>query len=89
MALLKEIQNPDSGVVTNYHKVNRVTVYNGGMNCEVDSYVSQEFRQNGASVETRTYYFDVTIEEEESMGARQLAYAKLKETPKWEGAEDC
>ena len=29
------------------------------------------------------------IEEEESMGIRQLAYKKIKELPDWADAEDC
>ena len=89
MALLKECKDSYTGVVTNYHKISKVMLLNGVMHCGLDSYVSQEYRSTGTNVNSQSYHFTITVEEEESMGIRQLAYKKIKELPEWEGAEDC
>jgi hypothetical protein len=89
MAILKEKVNHLSGAITNYHKISSVTIQSDSMYFVVDSYASRAYREEGRAIESRTHYFDCTIEEEESMGARQLAYTKLKTLDDYAGAEDC
>lgn len=89
MALCKEKIDPNTGVVTNYHRIYSATVREDTLHCMLSSYVSKDYRQNGESTNIETFYFPITVEEEESMGIRQLAYKKIKELPEWEGAEDC
>ena len=89
MALLKEKINPQTGVVTNYHKIAGTNLRDGRLDCFVESYVSKEFRMNGYNADHYVFDFKISIEEEESMGIRQLAYKKIKEMPEWADAEDC
>ena len=88
MALLNNITS-SRGVVTTYHKVNEVCVNNGNMFCQVNSYVSKDYRDLGRPAEYLHFEFQITVEEEESMGIRQLAYKKIKELPEWSEAVDC
>ena len=100
MALLKEIMN-DKGVVCKYHKIEEVFLSENRLTVKIGSYTSQEYREKEKDAEATGYFngknvvehlvhcFDTTIEEEESMGIRQLAYNKLKTLPEWEDAEDC
>ena len=89
MALFKEKVNPKTGAVSTYHKIAYASVLDDILQCEVASYASKEFREHGKSLEKIIFDFNITVEEEESMGIRQLAYKKLKELPEWEDAEDC
>jgi hypothetical protein len=79
----------EQGYVTNYHKFTEVTVSDSTLIGLLTSYVSKEYRELGKPAIHRNYHFSITIEEEESMGIRQLAYKKLKELPEWADAEDC
>ena len=89
MALLKSFID-GAGVTTNYHKINQVTVNNNKVLCIMSSYISKECRDlNYSEVNNRTFQFDITVEEEESMGIRQLCYKKIKELEQWADAEDC
>lgn len=86
----------ENGIHTEYHKISEVIV-NTSRDTEkeskllikVDSYVSQAYRTTAsAPASSKMYQFDITVEEEESMGIRQLAYNKLKELTEWEGVLD-
>lgn len=88
MALNKNITS-DCGLVCSYHKVESVTISGNRMNCIMQSYVSKDYRDLERPADHRFFDFDITIEEEESMGARQLAYKKIKELDEWSDAEDC
>ena len=88
MALLNSITST-RGVTTTYHKVNEVTVHNGNMHCQVNSYVSKDYRELERPADYLHFEFSITVEEEESMGIRQLAYKKIKELPEWSEAVDC
>ena len=88
MALCKEIIT-NQGYATNYHKITEVSLSDGTLTCLLTSYVTKEYRDLERPAARRNYYFDVSIEEEESMGIRQLAYKKLKELEEWADAEDC
>lgn len=88
MALSKPIVT-SQGYTTNYHKIIEVTLSGNSLIGILASYVSQEYRDLERPAEHKTYYFSVSIEEEESMGIRQLAYAKLKTLTEWQDAEDC
>ena len=88
MALQKEIVSRE-GFVTTYHKVNEVSVRDNSLNCVVNSYVSHEYRELDRPADRRFFDFEITIEEEESMGIRKLAYAKIKELEDWSDAIDC
>lgn len=88
MALLKN-RTDDRGITTTYHKVDNVSLNDGRLHFLVRSYVSKEYRQNASEVDTLNYFFNITTEEEESMGIRQLCYSKLKTLEAWSDAEDC
>lgn len=88
MALLKQIID-ENGIVTNYHKVSHVNLQNDILTCTLDSYVSEDYRELEKSADSSIYRFKITIEEEESMGIRQLCYKKIKELEDWSDAEDC
>ena len=88
MALCKEVVTKE-GYITNYHKFTEVTVLDDKLIGELSSYVSREYRNLNRPAHTKIYCFEIKIEEEESMGIRQLAYKKLKELEEWADAEDC
>lgn len=89
MALSKQIIASETGATTNYHKIFSVFLKNNHLYVDLKSYTSKEYRDNGSCISETSYTFKITIEEEESMGVRQLAYKKLKELPEWKDAEDC
>ena len=88
MALNKEIVN-GSGVTTTYHRIDHVSITDNQMHCSVLSYVSSFYRDLDKAVDSSVYTFDISLEEEESMGIRQLCYSKLKELEFWSDATDC
>ena len=57
----------------------------------VKSYVSEDYRRvsEDNSVSSRDYNFRVTLAEVSETPVLELAYAKLKAEPNFEGAEDC
>ena len=99
MALKKLITKPN-GISTEYHKIAHVGLsdrngehpYNSETPITIDvmvrSYLNEEYRQNGHSIEVKSYWFELT-DEEEKQGIREVAYTKLKTLPEFEGAEDC
>lgn len=88
MALYKSITD-EKGVITTYHRVANATLRNSELSCILDSYVSQDYRELEKPADSHYYSFSITVEEEESMGIRQICYKKIKEMPEWEGAVDC
>ena len=95
MALSKAFTN-DLGVTTNYHKVSRASIseFSGlragtFLSFDINSYVSKAYRDQNKPADTSNFRFEITLEEEESMGIRALCYTKLKETDEWKDAEDC
>ena len=88
MAVCKK-QVSEQGYETNYHKFTEVTVSEDTLIGLLTSYVTKEYRDLEKPALRKNYYFTISIEEEESMGVRQLAYKKLKELPEWADAEDC
>lgn len=88
MALNKQLVN-NNGVVTNYHRVSHVSLDNNILHCSVDSYVSSEYRELEKHADTSHFSFNITIEEEESMGIRALCYTKIKGLKDWADAADC
>ena len=88
MALTKALTN-EKGVVTNYHKVSNVQLRNNILTCLIDSYVSKDYREAEQSADSSMFIFDITVEEEESMGIRALCYSKIKALSSWADATDC
>ena len=88
MALTKALTN-EKGVVTNYHKVSSVQLRNNTLTCLIDSYVSKDYRDAERSADSSMFRFDITVEEEESMGIRALCYSKIKALEPWADATDC
>ena len=88
MALCKTVLTKQ-GYETNYHKISELSIYDNTIDCVVSSYVSKEYREKQMTADRKGYSFEITVEEEESMGIRQLAYKKLKELPEWADAENC
>ena len=88
MALSKELVNK-KGIVTNYHKISHVDLRDSTLHCMIDSYVSRDYRDAEQSADSSMFSFDITVEEEESMGIRALCYNKIKSLEAWADAEDC
>lgn len=87
MALLKNIKT-DQGFIISYHKISQLSLQDNTLMCHIESYVSKEYRDLERPAQSDFYSFEITVEEEESMGIRQLAYKKIKELPEWADAED-
>ena len=77
------------GFTTEYHKISNASVRENTLTCSVDSYVSKDYRELERPADHSFFHFDITVEEEESMGIRQLCYKKIKELPEWANAIDC
>lgn len=88
MALMKE-KVDERGIVTNYHKIGGVSLRDGNLYFDIESYPSVEYRKTARPASVSHHYFNLTVEEEESMGIRQLCYAKLKAEADWADAQDC
>jgi hypothetical protein len=88
MALAKELTN-EKGIVTNYHKISSVDLRDNWLYCRVESYVSKDYRDAEQSADSSMFTFDITVEEEESMGIRALCYTKIKALDEWADATDC
>jgi hypothetical protein len=90
MALNKDYVNKQE-LVTLYHRVNNVMFRDGVLKCTLFSYPSQEIREAAKNrpMTITNFTFNITAEEEESMGIRALCYKKIKELPDWADAEDC
>ena len=88
MALLKALTN-EKGIVTNYHKIGVATLRDNILNCVVDSYVSKDYRDAEQQADSSMFRFNISVEEEESMGIRALCYSKIKALESWADAEDC
>ena len=88
MALLKDQIN-EQGVCTKYHRISVVSLNNGILLCRLNSYVSKDYRELEKPAKITNFHFPITVEEEESMGIRQLAYKKIKAHKEWIDAEDC
>lgn len=88
MALQKNIISHE-GFTTSYHKIADVSLSDNSLNCTINSYVSQEYRELERPADRKFFDFEITLEEEESMGIRKLAYKKIKELESWADAIDC
>jgi hypothetical protein len=88
MALAKELTN-EKGVVTNYHKISNASLSAGQLRCRIESYVSKDYRDLGQPADSCMFNFDITVDEEESMGIRALCYNKIKALDTWADATDC
>ena len=88
MALSKQITN-ENGITTCYHRISHVSLQDSTLTCLVESYVSKDYRESENYADSCVFNFDITVEEEESMGIRQLCYAKLKTLKQWTEAADC
>ena len=88
MALLLQKTSPE-GFTTEYHKVSDATVRENLLSCSMNSYVSKDYRELERPADHSFFHFSITVEEEESMGIRQLCYKKIKELPEWADAVDC
>lgn len=102
MALNKSITQTN-GITTEYHKITSVNLVdrNGRfpvsdeqelplqIDVALTSFLNKEYRETGHSINTSVYNFHITQEEEESMGIRKLAYAKIKTLEIFADAEDC
>lgn len=88
MALQKDIVSHE-GFTTNYHKIEEINLHDNILNIVVNSYVSREYREFERPADQQSFNFEITLEEEEAMGIRKLAYTKIKELPDWKDAEDC
>lgn len=89
---LKKTFVKENGISTSYHKISNVTLRSAeelSLWIQVTSYLNEEYREKEQEIETLFYTFDITKEEEDSMGTRKLAYAKLKTLEEWADAEDC
>lgn len=91
MALQKTILE-SNGVITSYHRLGNVTLgHDKILTCTLESYVDKEYARQSRN-RVSAYYFtfkNVSLEEEESTGIRELAYNKIKQEEAWHSAVDC
>lgn len=91
MALQKIILE-NNGIITSYHRLGNVTLdHDKILTCTLESYVDKEYSYDSAN-RVDAYYFifeNISIEEEENSGIRELAYNKIKQEKAWRDAEDC
>ena len=88
MAIEKEYID-DRWVITNYHKICVASVRDNNLTFDLWSFPNIDYRKTARAATITSHHFEITIEEEESMGIRQLCYTKLKTDPSWADAEDC
>lgn len=91
MALQKNLLG-SNGVVTTYHRVEDVFfTHDRSLSCTMNSYVSKEYANIPYNrVDSSHFSFDdISIEEEESVGIRKLAYTKIKHLDQWKDSIDC
>lgn len=93
MALRKTITDPQ-GNTTTYHRVGHIsfipTRYRPcRVTFELLSFATADFKVPNRPLSGFRYTFDVSSDEESSMGIRTLCYTKLKELEEWADAEDC
>ena len=88
MALAK-VFTDEKGISTSYHKIREATLTADRLYCSLESYVSKDYRDANKPAGFKSFTFDVTLEEEESMGIRALCYTKIKALSTWEDATDC
>jgi hypothetical protein len=86
---LSKVKTNATGITTTYHRVNDVILQDNSLNCSLCSYVSQEYREANRPADYSHFEFEITLEEEESMGIRKLCCKKIKELPEWAEAADC
>lgn len=79
----------NQGFATEYHKISDLSLNGSNLFCLLNSYVSKEYRDLERPADYNHFHFNITVEEEESMGIRQLCYKKIKELPEWAEATDC
>lgn len=58
------------------------------VNCNVNSYTSEEYRQKGAENYVEKDFFSCDLSEAEMANVYSSIYGKLKESEKFSGAED-
>lgn len=99
MALNKTLIQ-DNGITTSYHKVTRATFIDSNgehpseeyiplrLQVNVTSFLNEDYRKTGYSINSEIYTFDITAADEE-LGIRKLAYTKLKALDAFADAEDC
>ena len=91
MALQKNILETN-GVTTTYHRIENVFLgHDRTLSCVLASYVTADFANASRNkINSNHFSFEnVSVEEEESMGVRKLAYTKIKELEQWADATDC
>ena len=91
MALQKRILE-SNGTVSIYHRLGNVNLnHDKKLTCVLESYADKSYALHSNN-RIGAYYFifeDISIEEEESTGIRELAYNKIKQEKAWEDAIDC
>lgn len=72
-------------------ETDKVTESTHLLSVKVKSYVSEDYRRvsEDNAVSSRDYNYRVTLAEIAETPILELAYAKLKDMPEFEGAEDC
>ena len=94
MALSKVFVKPN-GITTEYHRISQADLSvrddNPAANLfvTVTSYLNEEYREAGHSIESLHYHFTLEQGEDENIGVRELAYNKIKTLSEWADATDC
>ena len=89
MALKKAIRQMD-GVTTNYHRIAFIQITTNQQNSiAVFSYVDEDSRREGRTIDSQPYCVSTTYETGYSPNMTvELAYEYLKTLPQFEGATD-
>ena len=95
MALKKTIINAN-GVSCSYHKIKDLVVSsakdgNVTITAKLCSYVDEEIRKKseGLHVDNKEFRLTIPLSDVETQSVFAIAYAKIKETKAFKGAEDC
>lgn len=93
MALRKTITD-QRGNTTVYHRVGFISFDPARhrpcrVTFELLSFATSDFKVPNRPLSRFKYTFDVSSDEESTMGIRTLCYTKLKEIEEWADAEDC
>lgn len=91
MALQKTILE-SNGAVTLYHRLGNVTLdHDKKLTCVLESYADRSYAASGSDRIGACYFIfeNISLEEEETTGIRELAYNKIKQENAWQDAIDC
>lgn len=80
-----------NGIVTNYHKIDNITIRPNYLEIHVASFADEDYRRDALenAIDGEYYFFEVDLSELESKDIYSLAYEKIKTVEDFLDAIDC